>query len=245
MIPFETKLIEIIDISHLAGYQMSFTEVYFKNLTFGVNSHLMSLSRHETIPISISILRMENITKGIIDMRQNSATIVFDDHPQTTFSNVTAIGCNCGSESLFEVSRNSEITIENSYFMNVSTTGTGSVVHAHDVGTANIVNSTFEYNMGFNGGVFASKDRSLIIITYSTIFNNLGIIDAVFKAYDLGAIEIHHSSISSNRAVSTPVGEIFYSKMDSIISNTTISENIRISHQVSGFLPFLDDLYHQ
>ena len=97
--------------------------------------------------------------------------------------------------------------------------------------SVDIYGSVFSNNTSTEGGVFVSQSESVIRLYNCTLTNNFALGSGVIKAESNGYYEIYSSYISKNYGHYAPVSEIFSTNIQSVISNSTITNNVALTSE--------------
>ena len=79
--------------------------------------------------------------------------------------------------------------------------------------------------------MFLTQSESFIRLHNCTLTNNFAVGSGVIKAESNGYYEIYNSYISNNYGLYAAVSEIFSTNVQSVISNTTITNNIALTSE--------------
>ena len=139
------------------------------------------------------------------------------------FENMAIQNSNGYYQSLITVTAGSTISIYNSSFTNNWNYLKGGV---DTLGASlKIFNSKFENNTSIQGGVFNVENQGLLSISNWVLNNNFAVQSGVIQSSNEGYFTIYSSQIINNYAYSIPVGELFLVSTQSVINNSTISNN--------------------
>jgi hypothetical protein len=117
----------------------------------------------------------------------------------------------------------------------------------------NIYRSNFTNNVAVQGAVFYVESESIVRLYDSLIEYNFAIISGVIQASNNGIFEFHNTIIRNNYAVSSSVSQMFDVAGTSVVSNSSIYDNIvldsdQVTTEISGecsLLCFLSETYKQ
>ena len=129
-------------------------------------------------------------------------------------------------QPLITVTAGSTILIYNSSFTKNWNYLKGGVASVDTLGASlRIFNSNFENNTSIQGGVFNVENQGLLSITNWVLNCNFAVQSGVIQSSNEGYFTIYSSQIVNNYAYSISVGELFLVSTQSLINNSTISNN--------------------
>ena len=210
---------------------MNLDQFEFHNITFIRSGNLINFQHQTNNAVVMTNTSISNITYGSIhlksiDLSENSVST------RVQFNNISAHNIYGKFLSLFSLEQGAEIKIHDSTFNFVSNIFGGSVIYAgYKNAIVNIYDSVFSNNTSTEGGVFLTQSESVIRLYNCTLINNFAVGSGVIKAESNGYYEIYNSHISNNYGYHSAVSEIYSTNIQSVISNTSISNNIALTSE--------------
>ena len=205
--------------------------VEFNNITFIRSGHLVNFHHQTSDFVVLSNINISNIIYGSInvksfDLSENGI------NTKVNFSSIYAQNIDGQFLSLITLEEGAQIEIHDSTFSFISNIIGGSVLQAGYRNTSvDIYDSVFSNNTSTEGGVFVSQSESVIRLYNCTLTNNFALGSGVIKAESNGYYEIYSSYISKNYGHYAPVSEIFSTNIQSVISNSTITNNVALTSE--------------
>jgi hypothetical protein len=211
--------------------QVEINNLQMYNLTFPRTGHLLYLTHQLSTPLYLTNSQFELVKGGSIYIQSadlKNSTL----NTRVSMINITASDISSGTSSFILNREGGKLVIEESTFVKMDSTESGSVINAGYQNSETLIhNSTFTNNTSIYGGVANVQDRSVIKFYNCTIENNFAIQSGVIQSSNGGYFEFYNSYILKNLALTIPISEVFIVSNVPIINNSTLSGNYIVSKQ--------------
>ena len=216
-------------ISSTTSVNMIFNNFKFSGIKFANKGNLLLLKHNMPQEIIISNLILTNLTSALItaDSTGSDGTISV---MHSKFINWIFDQINNQFSSLINTKNKAVIEITNSSFSNIYSYEEGAILFAgQDKTSVTFSNWAFQNNSSVQGTIFVIESESVVRWINWTFLNNFGVENTIFQTNLNGYFYFYNSSISNNYAINNPVGQLFDSASNSILSNVSIYSNEAMS----------------
>ena len=189
-IEFPHDLMSFTGIETSNNFQISLSDISYKNITFVRTGNLINLEHQTNTILTLDNATFENIVGGQVLIRSSNLQNI-DLKTTVNMTNITASTISGNSRSLIQVEEGGELYIYNSNFTNIDNTERGAVLNAgYQNSYVEVHNSTFENNLSIYGGVANVQDGSVIKFYDSNITNNFAIQSGAIQVSNDGYFEM-------------------------------------------------------
>lgn len=225
-----TRLVATGDyITDEVNPKITFSGLTFRNLVFEKYGHLISLAHQMPKVMTVEDVTVSNIRKGYFSLAAFNKENEDTPH-KSEFVNFTVSDSFNEFRSLIHVYSNSILEVRDSTFKKIFSKENGAVVSA-DYQKAQVVirNSTFRENSAFSGGVFSTKDWSVLECHDCTITTNYALKAGVIIAATNGYFKFYGSEITANNAQDVSITDLTDVSSPGVFSSTHIHQNLVFS----------------